>query len=363
MSTDTGRAHLHSIDLVRVLTVGLVIGVHTVSVQPGGTGLTNGALLTVLHVSREVFFLLTAFVLTYSYRDREPRWPAFWRRRYLLIGVPYLVWSTIYFVAHGNGLHLDRLLRQLVTGTAEYHLYFLLVSMQLYLVFPLLRRLLRAATGRHGWLLAGAVAYQIGIYALAPENGLLSSYLGFVIAGGIAAAHADALFAWTRTRKRLILAGTAPAVAAGVGWFFLQVLVLGRPAPVASAVFQPIVVVESFAIAWTFLALGLAWQDRGTPGRRWVRTAADASFGVYLAHPLVLLLIVTGGLGAAARLPGPAVTAISVVVAVPLVYLFCVSAVAGLRRTPLSLPLTGHFVTPVTTPSPTGGLRCERQAA
>ena len=37
----------------------------------------------------------------------------------------------------------------LVTGTASYHLYFLLVSMQLYLVFPLLRRLLRATAGRH----------------------------------------------------------------------------------------------------------------------------------------------------------------------------------------------------------------------
>jgi hypothetical protein len=53
-------AHLHCLDLVRVLTVALVIGVHTVSQQPGGTGLTNGALLTVMHVSREVFFLLTA---------------------------------------------------------------------------------------------------------------------------------------------------------------------------------------------------------------------------------------------------------------------------------------------------------------
>src|SRR5205823_1735076 len=104
----------------------------------------------------------TAFVLTYSYRDREPRWPAFWRRRYLLIGVPYLVWSTIYFLAHGNGLRPGLLMRQLVTGTAEYHLYFLLVSMQLYLVFPLLRWLLRAAAGRHRLLLAGAVAYQIG---------------------------------------------------------------------------------------------------------------------------------------------------------------------------------------------------------
>ena len=125
-------AHLDSVDVVRVLTIALVIGVHTVSQQPGGTGLTNGALLTVMHVSREVFFLLTAFVLCYSYRDRAPeRWRVFWRRRYLLVGVPYLVWSAVYLLALGRGWELPVFARAVLTGTAQYHLYFLLVSMQL----------------------------------------------------------------------------------------------------------------------------------------------------------------------------------------------------------------------------------------
>jgi hypothetical protein len=54
-------------------------------------------------------------------------------------------------------------------------------------------------------------------------------------------------------------------------------------------------------------------------------------------------------------------------VAVPLIYLTCVTAVAAIRRTPLSLPLTGHARrrtrgASVVSVSP-GGLQCERQVA
>jgi peptidoglycan/LPS O-acetylase OafA/YrhL len=373
-----GPPHLHSLDVVRVLTVALVIAVHTVSQQPGGTGLTNGALLIVMHVSREVFFLLTAFVLGYSYRDRAPkRWPAFWRRRYLLIGVPYLVWSAVYFVALGQGWQPAGFVRAVLTGTAQYHLYFLLVSMQLYLVFPVLRWVLRATRGRHGWLLAAAVAYQIAVYAVLQRwqgdpNPVLASYLGFVVVGGIAAGHAETFFAFTRRHLRQVFLGTAIAVTSGVGWFFVQVAWLGRTTVAASEVFQPVVVLESFAVAWTFLALGLTWQDRRMPGRRAIRAAADASFGVYLAHPLLLqgLLAVSAATGLTAvaeRLSGAVVTAVAMVVAVPLIYLTCVTAVASIRRTPLSLPLTGHgrrrIGGPTLVPIPPGGLQCERQAA
>jgi peptidoglycan/LPS O-acetylase OafA/YrhL len=138
---------------------------------------------------------------------------------------------------------------------------------------------------------------------------------------------------------------------------------------VASAVFQPMIVVESFAIAWTFLAAGLAWQDRGAPGRRWVSAGADASFGVYLAHPLLIQgLLATGITALAAGQPAPVVTAVILAVAVPVIYLTCVAATAALRSTPLSLPLTGHprrrtrAVAPSVSVSP-GGLRCERQTA
>jgi peptidoglycan/LPS O-acetylase OafA/YrhL len=400
---------LDAVDVVRLLTVALVITVHVVAQQPGGIGLANGVVLTVMHTSREVFFLLTAFVLVYSYRDRAPsRWSAFWRRRYPLVGVPYLVWSAVYFVADGERLwpggHALRTFTGMVMdGTARYHLYFLLVSMQLYLVFPLLRRLLQATTRWHGWLLAGAGVYQVGFYAAIQQrwtlgplmlsqhdpNPYLTSYLGFILAGGVVACHAQKFIRWTSDRMRWIFIGCAVTVVIGIGVFFVQVWQFGQAPVTASDVFQPVVVVESVAIAWTFLALGLAWQHRGMPGRRMVRAVSDASFGVYLAHPLLLqgvlaLSAATGLTAFAARLTSPLVTAVAMVVVVPLIYLICALVAAATRSTPLSLVMTGRSSRgggprtrpdlsqrpggqpgPVPTPVPTspGGKRCERQPA
>ena len=361
------KAHLDAVDVVRVLTVALVIAVHVVSQQPGGIVPANGAVLIVIHVSRQVFFLLTTFVLVYSYRNRPPqRWSVFWRRRYLLVGVPYLVWSAVYFVSDGHhlwplGPALGGFAHDVAEGTARYHLYFLLVTMQVYLIFPLLLGLLYATRRWHTWLLTVAVGYQLVVYAaiehpvkaglltswLHNPSSLLPSYLGFVIIGGIAACHTDRFLGWTRSRSRWIYVGCGLAIAAGVAVFLVGVLRYRQPAWAVSSVFQPVVVVESLAIAWTFLALGMAWQDRGTPARRRVRSGAEASFGVYLAHPLLLqallLLSATTGLSALAeRAPEGLVTAVSVVLVVPLIYLTCAVFAELVRRTPLGLPLTGR---------------------
>nr|WP_279588940.1 acyltransferase [Amycolatopsis granulosa] len=344
--------------MVRVLTVGLVIGMHVLVLSPFAHGVAIGALIVVFHVSREVFFLLTAFVLTHS-TVRRPRWPRFWRRRYLLVAVPYLLWTVVYFFADGGPYSLTAFRTELLTGTARYHLYFLLVSMQIYLVWPLVRALIAATRRHHAALLAFAVAFQL-VFALAVQQqwdlGALSgwvhapdawlpSYLGYVLAGALAGAHRDRLVAWTRAHTARVLGGCAAAVALGVTVYWGQVSLAGQSPPQAAIVFQPVVVVESFAVAWAFLAIGLLWTARGTPGRHLVGLTSDASFGVYLLHPLVLqYLLAAVALAGPGADPAPDAVVLPVLVlgVVPLVYLVSVLVTALARRTPVSLALTGR---------------------
>jgi poly(3-hydroxybutyrate) depolymerase/peptidoglycan/LPS O-acetylase OafA/YrhL len=364
------RPRVVAFDLIRLLIIGFVISVHVLGNVGGPVTPALGGFITVFHTSRELFFVLTALVLTYNYPgDRQVHWPRFWRTRYLLVIPAYVVWTLIYFLADTPPLHplsaaRHILWHDLITGNARYHLYFLLVTMQLYLVFPLIRWLLRKTEGHHGMVLAIAAIYQlaltvaiqhhvtgpgaIGGWLRAPSE-WLPSYVLYVVAGALAGWHFERLAAFTRRHTRAAALVTVTAACAGAGTYCAQLLA-SRQAPVtASMVFQPVVVVETFGFAWGLLAAGLRWSDRGAKGRRLAAAGADCSFGIYLAHPLILQGIVllarhAGVQQPVLHAPAPIEAALLLGVCVPAVYAISWVLAYGLRRTPLSLVLTGRHM-------------------
>src|SRR5919199_5988854 len=124
--------------------------VHVVASTTSDSDARARGVLMLLHFTRATFFVITGFVLFHSNYRRDLDLGRFWRRRFLLIGVPYVVWSVLYWLTYAyryRSVDLRQLAVQLLTGTAEYHLYFLLVSMQVYLVFGLLVRVIRLTAG------------------------------------------------------------------------------------------------------------------------------------------------------------------------------------------------------------------------
>ncbi|GAA4852781.1 acyltransferase [Pseudonocardia benzenivorans] len=350
--------HLYPVDLVRVFTFACVIAVHTISTTTPQDSVRAGGLVVLLHFTREAFFALTAFVLMHRYRDDRPRPVHFWRRRFLLVGVPYVVWSVIYT---GLGLvtapapplqALAGLGHALVTGTAWYHLYFLLVSLQFYLVFPLFRKLLLATRGHHGLLLLGSAALQVvtdlWLHVPAPgpaETALmpyamssLLSYQFFVVFGGVVGMHLPAVDAWIRRHLPVVLA--APVVTcAAVELWYRHSITGGATAQFAADVFQPVIVPWTVSVMAAVWGLGTLWADRRDRwrGSRLVEAASTRSFGVFLVHPAILWVLTTIPDAPAAHLQRPWETVVTYVVTIAAALTF----VELVRRTPLRLALTG----------------------
>src|SRR4029077_16332396 len=142
---------------------------------PVGAAVLSNAALLLLHVSREAFFFISACMLTYAYAYAELNragWRRFYWRRFVAVGIPYLCWNVIYFLWFPYVLHdatyastpasaLAHFGRQLEVGYDQ--LYFLIVIMEFYLLFPLVLALLRRTKGHHGLVIATAVAAQFAI--------------------------------------------------------------------------------------------------------------------------------------------------------------------------------------------------------
>ena len=85
-----------------------------------------------------LFFLLSGLSLSVS--RQQTSFLAFDKKHLVKIGVPYLLWSLLYGLWFHRPLTLPRFLSGLITGNLAPHLYFVVVLLQLYLLFPLLRQ-------------------------------------------------------------------------------------------------------------------------------------------------------------------------------------------------------------------------------
>lgn len=352
MPGDRSSRRVWEVDVIRLLTFTAVIAVHSLAFTQQPANAVAAGFMMLLQFGREVFFAITGFVLVYSALDKTVRPLGFWRRRVPYVAIPYLVWSAIYYgvgvARSGGGWSWARFGHDLVYGGAEYHLYFLVVTLQIYLVFPLLVRFLRATAPRATTVLVAvgvANLVWLGILQYAHLHGwvfrrayeLLPTYSIYVLAGGYAALCRERVQTYlaAHSRRLLVLGGAATAVALAIytwqlGWM---------PPRGANAVVQPAAFASCVAAVVALAVLARRWVVAEMPWRRAVVIGSEISFGVYLAHPLVLSLLLNHGLGSGRQvMPSPLATVLALFGAV-----VGASALSlAVRRTPLALPLIGR---------------------
>ncbi|MGW4487048.1 acyltransferase [Amycolatopsis sp. NPDC004368] len=239
---------------------------------------------------------------------------------------------------------------EIADGTAWYHLYFLLVTLQVYLLFPVLLKLARTIE-RRPWLVlgvSGAVQIAVTWFLSYPPEGLeystvsrffttLLPYQFYSLLGAVAAVHFETVRAWVGRHGRLVVAGLVVSLAVAETGYFVSVH-NGLWPELAGDAFRPYLVPWCVAaIAGLFLA-GTRWAEAGRPGRRVVSWAVDRSFAIFLTHPLALALLspLIAFVGDAAGAPWTTIVVYPATVALTLVL------VEVLRRLPWSRALTGR---------------------
>jgi surface polysaccharide O-acyltransferase-like enzyme len=170
--------NLREIVYYKAICMLAVLFIHTTSVATR-IGLDGLSLYMITFVNRGLqwavpaFIMISAFIHIYLYMNRDItsiRWLEFFRKRLLTILIPYLVFSILYFLYREWTVsqyitYFDAIkgfIKKIITGKAYFHLYFVIIITQFYLIFPILLK----AVQKWRWLLRHALWLGVVIHVL-----------------------------------------------------------------------------------------------------------------------------------------------------------------------------------------------------
>lgn len=315
------KERIHEINLVRAFAIMGVLMVHATS---NAVAETTESSFFALYNFANIFFkfgtptfiLLSSFVLFYNYFDRpldKSLITGFYKKRMLYILLPYLIFSTGYFLLlhfiYYPNRPLDATLAsfftKLLTGKAYAHLYFVFISVQFYVLFPLLLLLFKKRPGLTKWLVPLGFAVQWGFVLMnhywwdVPNKGSWAfTYFAYYFAGAFMGIYYDKVKKWlkpSRDNRRPvhILSWVflwTTWLASGLAHVWIWYAARHDGQWFYSLWYELLWNLHTFSAA--FVLLQIAYVLRGAGGNTRLVRALDhlgiMSFGVYLLHPLVL---------------------------------------------------------------------------
>ena len=307
-STQAESTHIYWIDLIRVIAVFQVVLVHLSYVIFFKEDLLSPNWIAAnfydsfSRMGVPLFFMVSGYLLL---NKREPL-AGFFCKRFLKVGIPTLFWSVAYLLwsveAYRNGTMSPlgialSMLKAIYLGNVEIHLWFLYILIGIYLVVPILRVLVSAASWRDLmyfiiiWFVATPLfelAQRILGFPTAMVIPVVTGYVGYFMLGYLLAE-----LQLDRRGRILSLVGIVLAVAIT---FFGTNMLSVQAGPIDAYFYSYFSLPTVLATVCGFFLLKDLGQKLGKVGGL-VRTVSATSFGIYLIHIFVVELLRKGDLG------------------------------------------------------------------
>ena len=326
MATKKKKKYLYEVDLMRVLFIGGVLLNHTTTAFKNNVGNGSGSQLFIeathlmLHFTRMGFMFMTGLVLVLNYYNRDNHWLHFWKKRYISVGIPYIGWNAIlmWFATVTAGVAISwpdyykNLIDAIIHGN-KYYMYYILVTFQLYLIFPLIVYMFKKLPKHHTAILAASAIIQlllvIGIkywlpgvdrdswwYLFRAYGMNVLVYQFYFIAGAFVAIHYDQVDKFIERNHRVIGWSTLVMAIGTVFLFFGNQNILKLSMSATESIHQPFIFIyDTFMIAFVFW-IGRQYahaRNNGLPKiiDRMVSNMAKVSFGIYLVQTIPITLL------------------------------------------------------------------------
>ncbi|UUZ80583.1 acyltransferase [Paenibacillus sp. P26] len=247
-----------------------------------------------------VFIFISGLVLFYRYLDdwNGRQVVQFYVKRVRQALIPYLIWSLFYYLYNQwlferSTLHMDwrEFADKSLWADTSYHLYFMIIIVQFYLLFPPLMSLSQAFPWFRKALLPLGIGIQAAFYSynhwVEPVDhaaSLCVNYFSMFALGGMLGMHYEAFIRVLRRHIAWILPLTAI-----FGCMFMAMYAFEGH---IHFVIENTWYEALFFIYAMFAGVSLIWLGRRLQNLPWIAKAMGAlgaaSFGIYFVHPAIL---------------------------------------------------------------------------
>lgn len=290
---NNNKDKLHELDYVRFIACLAVIIVHITAT--GVTGYIHGSFphLVMLLVNRSlkyttpVFIFLSGVTSFYGYRQKEFKYFPFLKRRLSKVLVAYFLWCIIYYGVYIKlgyyGWDIKFFIKNVLQGTMSYHLYFVIIIVQMYIVGPVFYNFLRKSDKKITILLVAGVITILSAEFIRFElsDRLFLKYMVFYMLGIYVTLERDLFLSWIeRHNKHVIAAYVATGLAYTVVSYYDMII--------STYVWF----IYSVASVFFVYYLGLVMKEVFSKNYSFIKLFGQSSYYIYLMHPLVLTLMI-----------------------------------------------------------------------
>lgn len=195
------KSRIDEIDVLKGISIIAVLIIHTTGIAVSDLDKSSLSYIIFAIINRLSQFAVPAFIfasamlLMYNYSDGDD-WKLFYKKRLKNVLLPYIVWTMIYgiylYVIYNEPLKSILAVENLFFGGMFYHLYFIVIIVQLYLLFPILLYIYKCISKNTYTVVLSIVLFQmidVVVYRyfiskfFQNSSLLFITYISFIIAG------------------------------------------------------------------------------------------------------------------------------------------------------------------------------------
>lgn len=291
------------LDLVRAVSIIAVVMIHAASFYPWFNKSFSWSGYYVYHqvtsFAVPAFILLSGLLLTLGGDNKKFSYASFLKGRFLYIFIPYCVWSAAYFAYRWSEINPTVIANDFFTGRAYFHLYFVVIIIQLYILSPIFIWASKQVRGEY--ILAAFIAQIVTLKIIAASSPWLYAKLGatlfanwiFVFYVGCAIGSNYEKFKALTERYIGAIIGVLAAISVyKIGMFYYMTQYSKKAHFWTYAQVQSLENIP-YTVGTVALLIFMGQRIKNQIYLSSIKTVAVNSFGIYLCHMFFLRILKT----------------------------------------------------------------------